>query len=111
MLFSEEYPSVFASYLVRLRFPRDTIIPSYYWAFAQSDTYWKQAQSLVTGGGQPQFNGNALKKVKVPVPPIEAQRQIAAEIEAEQALVSANRELVERMEQRIQDAVARVWES
>ena len=35
---------------------------------------------------------------------------IVAEIEVEQALVSANHKLVERMEQRIQDAIARVWE-
>ena len=110
MMFSEDYPSVFASYLIRLRFPKDTIEPSFYWAFAQSDAYWGQAESLVTGGGQPQFNGNAVKKVKVPVPPIETQRQIVEEIAKEQALVSANRELVERMEQRIQDTIARVWE-
>ena len=110
MMFSEDYPSVFASYLIRLRFPKDTIEPSFYWVFSQSDAYWNQAQSLVTGGGQPQFNGNALKKVKVPAPPIEAQLQIAAEVEAEQAIVSANHELAERMEQRIQDAIARVWE-
>ena len=81
-----------------------------YWAFAQTESYWHQAQSLATGGGQPQFNGNALKRVKVPLPPVEAQRQIVLEIEAEQNLVSANRELVGRMEQRIQDAIARVWE-
>ena len=110
MLFGEDYPSVFASYLIRLRFPGDTIIPAYYWAFAQTESYWHQAQSLATGGGQPQFNGNALKRVKVPLPPVEAQRQIVLEIEAEQNLVSANRELVGRMEQRIQDAIARVWE-
>ena len=109
-LFAEDYPAVFASYLIRLRFENGVINPRYYWAFAQSDGYWEQAQSLVTGGGQPQFNGNALKKLKVPVPPAETQLAIAAEVEAEQALVSANRELMERMERRIQDAIARVWE-
>ena len=38
-----------------------------------------------------------------------ARLAVVTEVEAEQALVSANRELVERMEQRIQDAIARVW--
>ena len=42
--------------------------------------------------------------------PVETQQAIVAEIEAEQALVSANSDLVERMEQRIQDAIGRVWE-
>ena len=110
MLFGEEYPAVFASYLIRLRFPENIVSPGYYWAFTQSESYWNQAQALATGGGQPQFNGNVLKRIRLPVPPIEAQHAIVSEIEAEQALVSANRELVERMEQRIEDAIGRVWE-
>ena len=109
MLFDEEYPSVFASYLIRLRFPPDRVHPSYYWAFAQSDAYWNQAQAFVTGGGQPQFNGNALKRVKFPIPPLATQQAIVAEIEAEQALVDGNRKLIKRFERKIRDAVGRVW--
>jgi hypothetical protein len=37
------------------------------------------------------------------------QRAIVAEIEAEQALVAANRELIIRFEQKIQATLARVW--
>jgi hypothetical protein len=37
------------------------------------------------------------------------QRVIVAEIEAEQALVAANRELIARMEKKIQATLARVW--
>ena len=59
--------------------------------------------------GQPQFNGNALIQVEVPLPPLETQHAIVAEIEAEQRLVAANRELVERFEKKIQAALARVW--
>ena len=76
MLFDEEYPSVFASYLIRLRFPLDRVHPGYYWAFTQSDAYWNQAKTLATGGGQPQFNGNALRQVKIPVPPLTIQQTI-----------------------------------
>jgi type I restriction enzyme M protein len=109
MLFDEAYPAVFASYLIRLRFSPDRILPRYYWVFAQSDSYWAQANSLMTGGGQPQFNGNALKQVKVPLPPLATQQAIVAEIEAEQALVAANRELTSRFEKKIQATLARVW--
>ena len=107
--FQEDYPAVFASYLIRLRFPSDRIDPGYYWAFAQSDSYWKQASTLVTGGGQPQFNGNAIKQVRLPVPPLATQKAIVAEIETELALVDANRKLMERMERKIAVAIARVW--
>ena len=109
MLFSEDYQAVYASYLIRLRFPQDVIDPSFYWAFAQSESYWSQARALATGGGQPQFNGNVLKQIRLPVPPMATQRDIVAEIEVERSLVSANRELVELMEGRIAAAIGRVW--
>jgi len=109
MIFEEDYPAVFASFLIRLRFPKDRVQPRYYWMFAQSDLYWNQANALMTGGGQPQFNGNALVQVKIPLPPLATQQAIVAELEAEQALVAANRELITRFEKKIQATLARVW--
>ena len=41
-----------------------------------------------------------IRKLQIPVPPLETQQAIVAEIEAEQALVAANRELIERFEKR-----------
>ena len=111
MIFEEDYAAVFASYLIRLRFPSKQVNPYYYWAFSQSDAYWNQAKTLVTGGGQPQFNGNALKQIKFPLPPLDTQQAIVEEIEAEQDLVDANRELIERFEKKIRNAIARVWEN
>jgi hypothetical protein len=42
-------------------------------------------------------------------PPLATQQTIVAEIEAEQALVAANRELIERFEKKIQATLGRVW--
>ena len=42
-------------------------------------------------------------------PTADAFQQIVAEIEAEQSLVSANRELLTRFEQKIQATLARIW--
>ena len=47
--------------------------------------------------------------VEIPLPPIGAQQAIVAEIEAEQALVNANKELITRFEKKIQATLARVW--
>jgi type I restriction enzyme M protein len=109
MIFEANYPAVFASFLIRLRFPKERVLPRYYWVFAQSDLYWSQANSLMTGGGQPQFNGNALVQVKIPLPSLATQQSIVAEIEVEQALVGANRELITRFEKKIQATLARIW--
>lgn len=47
----------------------------------------------------------------MPLPSLPTQQAIVAEIEAEQALVNANRELIERFEKKIQATLARVWGS
>ena len=59
---------------------------------------------------QKNINIEILKTLEIPLPSLAVQQAVVAEIESERALVSANRELVERMEQRIQDTIARVWE-
>ena len=45
----------------------------------------------------------------IPLPPLATQQAIVAEIEADQALVAANRELIVRFEKKIQATLARVW--
>ena len=51
----------------------------------------------------------SFNKLPIPFPPFETQQTIVAEIEAEQALVAANRELAERFEKKIQTTLARIW--
>jgi type I restriction enzyme M protein len=47
--------------------------------------------------------------IEIPLPPLATQQAIVAGIEAEQALVAANRELITRFEQKIQATLARIW--
>jgi restriction endonuclease S subunit len=64
---------------------------------------------MSTGGAQPNISQAIIRSLVIPLPPLETQRAIVAEIEAEQALVNANRELIARMEKKIQGVLARVW--
>ncbi len=50
-----------------------------------------------------------IREFKIALPPLATQQAIVAEIEAEQALVAANRELIARFEKKIQATLARVW--
>ena len=61
------------------------------------------------GGNQSNLSAQVLKEYAVPLPPLPTQQAIVAEIEAEQALVAANRELITRFEQKIQATLARIW--
>ena len=53
--------------------------------------------------------GPPMRSAKIPLPPLAMQQAIVAEIEAEQALVAANRELITRFERKIQATLARIW--
>lgn len=65
--------------------------------------------SISNSAGIALINNGDINSVQIPLPSIETQQAIVAEIEAEQALVGANRELVARMEKKIQATLARVW--
>lgn len=64
---------------------------------------------IVFGAAYKALTIEKLKEFKIPLPPLATQRAIVAEIEAEQALVAANRELITRFAQKIQATLARVW--
>jgi len=57
------------------------------------------------------FIGSAIKKIKFPLPPLKIQQAIVAEIEAEQALVTANRKLVERIQGKLEIVIGQVWDN
>lgn len=60
------------------------------------------------GHGTGRLNTDQLKALPIPLPPLATQQAIVKEIEAEQALVAANRELITRFEKKIQATLARV---
>ncbi len=74
-----------------------------------SDSAYRYIEEKARSLMQPNLSINDLKKLPIPLPPIEKQRMIVAEIEAEQALVNANRDLITRFETKIQTTLARVW--
>ncbi len=66
-------------------------------------------QSLGGGAAIPGITREHVLGLKISLPPLATQQAIVAEIEVEQALVAANRELVGRFEKKIQATLARVW--
>ena len=74
-----------------------------------SKAFNKQIQYHYERASIPKINRSQLFETKVPLPSLETQQAIVANIEAEQALVSANQELIERMEGKIRKTIGRVW--
>jgi type I restriction enzyme M protein len=84
--------------------------PSFIYYVAQSAQFRSSLFSNSSGGvRQANISNKGIEQVKIPLPSLATQQQIVAEIEAEQALVAANRELIARFEKKIQATLARVW--
>ena len=81
---------------------------NYLFHFFQSQNFKKQRDAIVSGAVQPQLPIHSLINVKMPLPSLETQQAIVTEIEAEQTLVNANRELITRFEKKIQDTLNRL---
>lgn len=75
----------------------------------RSDASLAQLTSKMEKGSYPSVNQTDMAALRLPMPPIEVQQAIAAEIEAEQALVNGNRDLIARFEKKIDATIARVW--
>lgn len=69
--------------------------------------YWKSVANSTRK--DPNITKSDVLDFKFPLPDLATQRAIVAEIEAEQALVAANRELIRRMEAKVKAAIDRVW--
>lgn len=82
----------------------------YLYFVAQTDHFRKQLFANSSGGvRQANISNKGIESISIPLPDIETQRQIVAQIEKEQALVNANKQLIDIFEQKIKDRIAKVW--
>lgn len=109
LYYNSDEESLFASYLIRLRSKRGDISTKYIWYFSFSTNYWEQAHKLVTGGTQPQFNANKIGNLKIPLPPLEVQHQIVAELDAQMAVLEGLRKIKLAAEQKINQILSDIW--
>ncbi|QKY68324.1 restriction endonuclease subunit S [Lentibacillus sp. CBA3610] len=74
------YPSVFASYLIRVQLNK-TLNEKFFKYFLESSLYWNQLKSSSKGTGQPNVNATSLSKLITPLPPLKEQARIVNKIE------------------------------
>ena len=65
--------------------------------------------AMQVGGTRQAITKAQILRFRIPLPPLETQQAIVAEIKAERALVDANRELITRFQKKIHDTINRVW--
>jgi len=98
----------FQRHIALLR-PASMIVPEFLYCLMASPYVAKQAERAATGVAQKTVSLGSLREFTVPVPDLSTQRAIVAEIEAEQNLVNANNQLIERFEAKAKATMQRVW--
>lgn len=98
LLYSNDADAIFASFLIRIIFNKKKIIPEFYWAYSLTASYWQQANRLVSGVAQPQFNGSALKQILLMLPPLSLQDEFAKKVERINKYIAEQQEELKHFE-------------
>jgi len=91
ILHSKEIDEVFLTYLLK------------------TDAFREKMIEGGTGANIKSLNQGILSNLAVPLPALEVQKEIVAQLEQEQKLIDANKKLIEIFEQKIKDKIAEVW--
>ena len=84
-------------------------ISGFYSILLRNESFNSTVMSFIEGAQLPRIGWSSFASIMIPNPQPEVQQAIMAKVEAEQALVSANRELITRFEKKIQATLARIW--
>ena len=89
---------------------KDNLLSQYLKLWMESKNYQDILHANVHGAAIVNVASvKTLKALKIPLPSIEIQKLLIDQIETEQELVNANKELITIFEQKIKDRIARVW--
>ena len=90
--------------------PNKRILGTWIYLNVITEDFRKKGKLNMTGtGGLQRVPPSFVKGTIIPLPPIEIQQKIVDQVEKEQTLVNANKELIEIFEQKIKDRIAKVW--
>jgi type I restriction enzyme, S subunit len=92
-LISDPPPSVFASYLIRVR-AKEKIDPPFLSNFFRSESYWRQINAQKNANLKKGVSGSLLKTLLVPVPSLFEQRKIASVLGLVQRAIEQQERLI-----------------
>ncbi|MBS7787969.1 N-6 DNA methylase [Flavobacterium sp. CYK-55] len=100
--------SIFVS-LALIKPKRELIESKYLEIMMNTDLVFNQSTAHSKSGTITNLHLIEIKQFKIPLPNKETQQQIISQIENEQKLVNANKELIAIYEQKIKDRIGKVW--
>jgi type I restriction enzyme M protein len=89
--------------------PKSTLDPYFLLHSINSELVKTQFNSRLKGVGVPNLHLKEIKEVIIPLPPLETQQKIVAELEEDLAAVAGAKRLKAKMEANIRATICRVW--
>jgi type I restriction enzyme M protein len=103
--------AVFAGYLIRLIYKKEMILGEYLnYCLNTSDAKDFFLKVKTDGINQSNINPKSLSALRISLPPLEVQKKIVSQIEAERALVESAKKLIEIYEQKTKATINKLWE-
>jgi type I restriction enzyme M protein len=85
------------------------IIKDYLYHILGSEIIKNQYKMLATGGVVNNLNSTLVRGIKIPLPPLEVQQALVAELDGYQKIIDGYKKQIEQYEQKIKDKVKEVW--
>lgn len=101
---NKDFEAVFASYLIRFRF-KDEILPKYALFFLLSSKGQNELKKKSRKMAQTNINAQEIKSIKIPVPPLDVQKEIVARVEERQKVLEGLRKVREEAERTMQNII------
>ena len=92
-----------------LRFDPQRFISKLFAYYTKSSAYYRRLDAYLTGASRSRISRKNLESIEIPVPPIDVQHEIIAEIEDYEKIIEDARVLIEQYEEKIQNTIAGVW--
>lgn len=99
----------FSGFTIRARFDHARVNPRYLAHFFKSPIFAERMKTVGQGANIRNLSQGLLAELPVPLPDLDTQLLIAAEIDKEQSIVAGNVDLIIRFEKKIEAAINRVW--
>jgi type I restriction enzyme M protein len=91
-----------------LKINKNLLIPEFLSFILRSEKLRNELINQSSGVAQKGIYLKQLGKIKIPLPPLEIQKQLVAEAEKEEEIITANRRLIEIMERKIEEVLSNI---
>lgn len=107
----EDSGFIYPDLMIRVQADTSKVTPKFLLAVLQAPEARNFLKLNASGsaGSMPKINQSIVNRTPIPLPTLDVQQAIVADIDAEQALVNGNRNLIARFEKKIDAAIARIW--